>query len=74
MIEKIKEILMNHVEVPMDEIKAETNLKEDLGLNSLDVVNLMVAFEDEFNIEISDRDIKDLMTVGDIAEYLEQLV
>ena len=49
-----------------------TELVNDLGLNSLDVINVVVAFEDEFSIEIPDRAINNFHTVGDIADYLER--
>ena len=45
-----------------------------MELNSLDIVNVIMAIEDEFNIEIPDRDIKDLTTIGNIVEYLEKNV
>lgn len=72
MIEKVKKILLNYTEASVDEMKPEMDLVKDLGLNSLDVVNLIVTFEDEFGIEISDRTIKNLKTVGDIVECLEK--
>lgn len=72
MIEKVKKILLNYTEASVDEMKPEMDLVKDLGLNSLDVVNLIVTFEDEFGIEISDRTIKNLKTVGDIVECLER--
>ena len=74
MIEKVKEILLNHTQVSADEIELNTELVKDLGLNSLDVVNLIVTFEDEFGIEIPDRAIQDFVTVGDIVDYLEKKV
>ena len=74
MIEKVKEILSDYTEASVDEIKPEMDLVKDLDLNSLDVVNLIVTFEDEFGIEISDRAIKDLKTVEDIVECLERYV
>lgn len=74
MIEKVKEILSNDTEVSVNEIRPEMDLVNDLDLNSLDIVNLIVTFEDEFGIEISDRAIKDFKTVGDIVEYLENHV
>lgn len=74
MIEKVKEILSDYTEASVDEIEPEMDLVKDLDLNSLDVVNLIVTFEDEFGIEISDRAIKDLKTVGDIVECLERYV
>jgi len=74
MQEKVKEILHDYTEVPTSEIALETDLVKDLDLNSFDVVNIVVAFEDVFNIDIPDRAIKDLMTVGDIIKYLEEHV
>lgn len=72
MLEKVKKILLDYTEVPASEITLETDLVKDLDLNSLDVVNIVVAFEDEFDIEIPDRAIKNLTTVGDIVNYLEK--
>lgn len=71
MLEKVTEILIDYTEVPANEITMATDLVNDLDLNSLDVVNIVVAFEDEFEIEIPDRAIRDLITVGDIVRYLE---
>jgi len=71
MLEKVKEILMDYTEVPASEITLATDLVNDLDLNSLDVVNIVVAFEDKFEIEIPDRAIRDLTTVEDIVKYLE---
>lgn len=74
MIEKIKGMLSDYTEMSVDKIKPEMDLINDLDLNSLDLVNLIVTFEDEFGVEISDRAIKDLKTVGDIVECLEKYV
>ena len=74
MLEKVREILLNHAQVSADEIELSTDLVKDLDLNSLDVVNLIVTFEDEFGIEIPDRAIQDFVTVGDIVDYLEKKV
>lgn len=74
MLEKVKEILKDYTETPPSEITLTSNLAKDLDLNSLDVVNIVVAFEDEFEIEIPDREIKNLTTVGDIIKYLEEHV
>lgn len=74
MLEKVKEILRDYTEIPSDELTPASNLVKDLNLSSLDVVNIVVAFEDEFGIEIPDRDIKGLTTVGDIVKYLEKHV
>ena len=51
----------------------DTNLLEDLGADSLDVVELIMSLEDEFNVSISDNDAAELYTVGRIVEYLENL-
>ena len=68
MIEKIKEILSKYTK---EEIAAESTLVNDLGLSSFDIVSIVTAFEDEFDIEISDRDIRKLVSVADIMEYIE---
>lgn len=74
MLERVKKILLNYTEVPASEITLETDLVKDLDLNSLDVVNIVVAFEDEFEIEIPDRVISTLTKVEDIVKYLEEHV
>ncbi len=74
MIDKIIEILSEFTELSTEEMNENTELVNDMGLNSLDVVNVIVAFEDEFNIEIPDRIIKDLRTIGDISKYIEENV
>lgn len=74
MLEKVKNILLDYTEVPANEITLKSDLVNDLDLNSLDVVNIVVAFEDEFEIEIPDRVIRDLTTVEDIVRYLETYV
>ena len=66
----IKEILSDYSEVPVDEIQDDADLAADLSLNSLDVVNIVVAFEEHFGIEIPDGDLVKLRTVRDIKEYL----
>lgn len=71
MLETVKEVLLEYTEVPANEITLATNLAADLDLNSLDIVNIVVAFEDEFGIEIPDRAIRDLTTVEDVVKYLE---
>lgn len=72
MIEKIIDILADFTTLEKDMITEKTSLVTDLGLSSLDVINVVVAFEDEFDIEIPDQKIKELVTVGDIVEYLER--
>ena len=74
MIDKIIDILSEFTELSTEEMNENTELVNDMGLNSLDVVNVIVTFEEEFNIEIPDRIIKDLRTIGDIAKYIEENV
>ncbi|MCR5012204.1 MAG: acyl carrier protein [Lachnospiraceae bacterium] len=75
MFQKITEILSELTEcsVPPEEITRDTKLVADLDLSSFDVVNAIVMFEDEFNIEIPDDKIADLETVGDVEDFLEEL-
>lgn len=73
MIERIKRVLSEFTEVSKENMTEESDLVADLGLDSLDVVNIAVAFEDEFDIEIPDRHIKELTTIGAIKEYLEKM-
>lgn len=70
MFERIKSILMNYTEVDESVIAPEANLQEDLDLNSLDVMNIVMEFEDTFGIEIADSDVSKMLTVRDVEEYL----
>jgi acyl carrier protein len=70
MLDKVIDILSEFTTLDKNKITEASRLMTDLELNSLDVVNVVVAFEDEFDIEIPDRKIKDLNTVGDIVKYL----
>jgi len=72
MLKRVASILSSVVEIDPNSITHEHNLVDDLGLNSLDVINLVVMFEQEFGIEIPDRHIMRLVTVGDIVGYLQE--
>ncbi len=74
MIEKVIDILSNFTTLDRKLITEKSGLLTDLELNSLDVINVVVAFEDEYDIDIPDQKIKDFVTVGDIVEYLEKNV
>lgn len=74
MLEKVIDILSEFTMLEKEKITKESGLVNDLGLNSLDVINVVVAFEEEFDIEIPDSKIKELVTVRDIEEYLEKYV
>ena len=70
-LEKIKVILAGQFDVEEDSIKPETDLQDDLGADSLDVVDLLISIEDEFEIEIPDEEIENIRTVADLVNYIE---
>ena len=70
-LEKIQNILADQLDIPAESITAETNIVEDLGADSLDVVELVMSVEDEFGLSISDEDAAELTTVGKLVEYNE---
>ncbi len=70
--EKVQKILSEQLDVPAESITVDTNLVDDLGADSLDVVELIMSVEDEFGISISDEDAANLPTVGKIVEYIER--
>lgn len=72
MFDRVKEILGDYVEVPKEMITLEASLVQDLQLSSIDVASVVVTFEDEFELEIPDRRIFELQTVGDIVHLLEE--
>ena len=73
MFEKVKSVLAQQFELDLESITMDTNLIDDLGADSLDVVELIMSLEDEFGIAISDNDAAQLYTVGRIVDYLEKL-
>lgn len=70
-LEKVKVILAEQFDVEEDTITMETSVAEDLGADSLDVVDLLMSIEDEFEIEIPDTEIENMKTVGDLVKYIE---
>ena len=71
MLEKVKRIIAAQLDIDESALTPETDIEDDLGADSLDAVELIVAFEEEFGISVPDDDILALRTVGDIAEYIE---
>ena len=67
---KVKEIIINELGVEPEKVTLEASFVEDLGADSLDTVELVMAFEEEFGIEIPDEDAEQLQTVGDAVKYL----
>ena len=70
MLEKIKEIAADSLGADVNTMTAETSFKEDLGADSLDLFELVMALEDEYNIEIPAEELTELNTVGDVIDYL----
>ena len=70
-LEKIKAILSEQFDVEEDSITPDTNLSEDLEADSLDVVDLLMSIEDEFEIEVPDEEIENIKTVDQLVKYIE---
>ncbi|MBR2527547.1 MAG: acyl carrier protein [Blautia sp.] len=70
MLEKMKEMLAEILGVNPDSIREDTSFKDDLGANSLDLYEFVLALEDEYNIELPQEELSDMYTVGDFLDYL----
>ena len=70
--EKMKKILAEQLDADIDNITMETDIADDLGADSLDVVEMLMSIEDEFEIEIPDEKIETLKTVGQVVEYIQE--
>ena len=73
MFDKVKALLVEELSINPDDIKPEAELENDLGINSLELADLIFLCEEKFSIQIDDDDIKKLITVGDVVNYLESL-
>ena len=69
--EKIKEMLAEQLDADAESMTLETDIADDLGADSLDVVELLMAIEDEFEVEIPDEEIENIKTIGDLTEYIQ---
>ena len=72
--EKVKDIIEKELGVEREKLTAEASFIEDLGADSLDIVELVMEFEKEFNIDIPDEDAEKLRTVGDATKYLNEKI
>jgi acyl carrier protein len=69
--QRVKEIIVEQLGVNEAEVKPEAKFVDDLGADSLDLVELVMALEEEYNMEISDEDAEKILTVGDAIEYIK---
>jgi acyl carrier protein len=74
LVQKIKQIIVEQLSVDADKVLPDASFTEDLGADSLDVVELVMAFEQAFNIEISDENAGKIKTVGDVILHIEELI
>ena len=72
MLEKMKEIIAEQLSVDADTITESSTFKDDLGADSLDLFELVMALEDEYSVEIPAEDLQNLLTVGDVMNYLKE--
>mgnify|MGYP002564430043 CR=1 FL=1 len=70
--EKIRTILCEQLELEENQVTMESSIMEDLGADSLDLVDLLMSLEDQFNLEVPDEDVKKIKTVGDLVRYVEE--
>lgn len=71
MLTEIRTHIAQQLNIPVDSITADSKLVDDLKADSLDIVELVTSLEEEYNIEISDEDIKNIRTVGDVVRFIE---
>lgn len=72
--DKIKDIIVEQLDVEEDAVTMEASITEDLGADSLDVVDLVMSIEESFDVEIPDEEVENIKTVGDIIKYIENKV
>ena len=72
--DRVKEIIVEQLGVAEDSVKEEASFIDDLGADSLDIVELIMALEEEFDIEIPDADAEKVTSVGDVVEYIKENV
>ena len=70
-IDKVKEIIADQLSVKVDDIKEDTNIAEELGADSLDLVEILMSLEDEFGVSIPDEAIPEIKTIKEIVDFVE---
>jgi acyl carrier protein len=72
--EKIKAIISEQFDIDEDDITMETSFKEDLNADSLDLVELIMSLEDEFDLEVDDDKVENINTIGDVVNYINKII
>ena len=72
--DKVKKIIVDQLDVEEDKVTEAASITDDVGADSLDVVDLVMSFEEEFDIEIPDDQVEKIKTVGDIVKFIEEKV
>jgi len=70
--EKVRDLLVEELDLDQDEVTLESNIREDLGADSLDMVDLIMSIEDAFGIKVDEKDAVDIKTVGDVVNYINK--
>ena len=70
--EKLKDLVVDQLGVEEDEVTMEASMQDDLGADSLDLVDLVMSVEEEFGVKVADEDLENIKTVGDIVDYIEE--
>ena len=73
MFEKLRDLLVEELQIDANDITLDAELSSDLGINSIELADLVMLCEDKFDIEIEDTDINKFVTIGDVVNYLETL-
>ena len=73
MLEKMKEMIAEQLSCDADSITSETSFKEDLGADSLDLFELVMALEEEFSVEIPTEDLEEIKTIGNVEAYIQKI-
>ncbi len=72
MLETMREVICRFVDIDPNTLTEDTNIRSELGLNSLELINIAVAIEDEFDVEIPDREVGNIETLGDAIKIIEK--
>ncbi|MBQ8513815.1 MAG: acyl carrier protein [Ruminococcus sp.] len=69
--DKVKELIVDQLDVEEDKVTMDANIQDDLGADSLDIVDLVMSVEDAFEVKIEDEDVENIKTVGDIVNFID---